>query len=224
MIPSDKKKLSVSGQPDAAALVTVDGSDLDFFTNKKHLAYELPQFAAAQRQGKLGSDDIDDDLSEEEEEETEEEEDVEEDIEEEGNSRPNLSDIEVVSNEVNMAISLSNAFVTLFDAEVKQAYQGKAMLVGAVRQRRGVEGSTVRFPKVGRGVATARVTQTDVTPMNVGFSTVTCTLGDWNAAEYSDIFKEEWIKYGEEPQYGSYYIAVDLAGFEEVAKDCQTLD
>ena len=100
MIPSDKKKLSVSGQPDAAALVTVDGSDLDFFTNKKHLAYELPQFAAAQRQGKLGSDDIDDDLSEEEEEETEEEEDVEEDIEEEGNSRPNLSDIEVVSNVV----------------------------------------------------------------------------------------------------------------------------
>ena len=69
-----------------------------------------------------------------------------------------------------MAISLSNAFVTLFDAEVKQAYQGKAMLVGAVRQRRGVEGSTVKFPKVGKGVATARVTQTDVTPMNVGFS------------------------------------------------------
>jgi hypothetical protein len=34
----------------------------------------------------------------------------------------------------------------------------------------------------------------------------------------SNIFKEEWIKYGVEPQYGSYYIAVDLAGFEEVAK------
>jgi hypothetical protein len=34
----------------------------------------------------------------------------------------------------------------------------------------------------------------------------------------SDIFKEEWIKYGEEPQYGSYFVAVDLAGFEEVAK------
>lgn len=34
----------------------------------------------------------------------------------------------------------------------------------------------------------------------------------------SDIFKEEWIKYGVEPQYGSYYITVDLAGFEEVAK------
>ncbi len=96
-----------------------------------------------------------------------------------------------------MSISLSNAFVTLFDAEVKQAYQGKAMLVGAVRQRRGVEGSTVKFPKVGRGVATARVTQTDVTPMNVGFSTVTCTLSDWNAAEYSDIFSQAKVNFDE---------------------------
>ena len=96
-----------------------------------------------------------------------------------------------------MSVSLSNAFVTLFDAEVKQAYQGKAMLVGAVRQRRGVEGSQVKFPKVGRGVATARVTQTDVTPMNVGFSTVTCTLGDWNAAEYSDIFSQAKVNFDE---------------------------
>ena len=34
----------------------------------------------------------------------------------------------------------------------------------------------------------------------------------------SDVFKEGWIKYGEEPDYGSYFVAVDLAGFEEVAK------
>lgn len=34
----------------------------------------------------------------------------------------------------------------------------------------------------------------------------------------SDVFKEEWIKYDEEPAYGSYFVAVDLAGFEEVAK------
>ena len=32
------------------------------------------------------------------------------------------------------------------------------------------------------------------------------------------LFKEEWIKFGEEPKTGSWYIAVDLAGFEEVAK------
>lgn len=34
----------------------------------------------------------------------------------------------------------------------------------------------------------------------------------------SDVFREEWIKYGEEPDYGNYFVAVDLAGFEEVAK------
>lgn len=96
-----------------------------------------------------------------------------------------------------MSASLSNAFVTLFDAEVKQAYQGKAMLVGAVRQRRGVEGSSVKFPKVGRGVAMPRVTQTDVTPMNVGFGNVTCTMSDWNAAEYSDIFSQAKVNFDE---------------------------
>jgi len=96
-----------------------------------------------------------------------------------------------------MSIGLSNAFVTLFDAEVKQAYQGKAMLVGAVRQRRGVEGSTVKFPKVGRGVATPRIGQTDVTPLNVGFSNVTLTLEDWIAAEYSDIFSQQKVNFDE---------------------------
>ncbi len=34
----------------------------------------------------------------------------------------------------------------------------------------------------------------------------------------SDVFKEDWIRYGEEPSHGSYFIAIDLAGFEEVAK------
>jgi hypothetical protein len=34
----------------------------------------------------------------------------------------------------------------------------------------------------------------------------------------SNLFKEEWIKYGTEPNYGSYFISVDLAGFEDVAK------
>ena len=96
-----------------------------------------------------------------------------------------------------MSVSLSNAFVTLFDAEVKQAYQGAAKLVPAVRQRRGVEGSIVKFPKVGKGVATIRVPQTDVTPLNVGFSMVTLTLSDFNAAEYSDIFSQAKVNFDE---------------------------
>jgi hypothetical protein len=105
MASSDKKKPSVSSQPNTAALVTVAGSELDFYTNSNYLAYELAQYAAAQRQGKLGSDEIDDDISDEEEEEEEEEETEEgeegsEGSEGESKGRPNLSDIEVVSNEV----------------------------------------------------------------------------------------------------------------------------
>ena len=74
-----------------------------------------------------------------------------------------------------MAIQVSNAFVTLFDSEVKQAYQGQRMLAGAVRERSGVEGSTVKFPKIGKGSATLRIPQTDVTPLNVSYSQVTAT-------------------------------------------------
>ena len=96
-----------------------------------------------------------------------------------------------------MAIGLSNAFVSLFDAEVKQAYQAKAQLVGATRMRRGVEGEVVKFPKVGKGAATLRVPQTDVTPLNVDFSQVTATLQDWNAAEYSDIFMQQKVNFDE---------------------------
>lgn len=34
-----------------------------------------------------------------------------------------------------------------------------------------------------------------------------------------DIFKEEWLKYGKEPEWdGSWYMAVDLSGFEDVSK------
>jgi phage terminase large subunit-like protein len=35
----------------------------------------------------------------------------------------------------------------------------------------------------------------------------------------ADVFKEEWFKTGPAPQYGSYVVAIDLAGFEEVAKN-----
>lgn len=34
----------------------------------------------------------------------------------------------------------------------------------------------------------------------------------------SEIFKEDWVQFGEEPEEGDYYIAVDLAGFADVAK------
>lgn len=55
-----------------------------------------------------------------------------------------------------MATGIATAFVTLFDAEVKQAYQAESMLRNAVRLRTGVEGSTYKFPKISAGAAVAR--------------------------------------------------------------------
>ena len=37
-------------------------------------------------------------------------------------------------------------------------------------------------------------------------------------ARGSEMFKEEWVKFGETPDVGDYYIAIDLAGFELVNK------
>ena len=96
-----------------------------------------------------------------------------------------------------MAQSITNAFVTLFDAEVKQAYQGQSTLLGAVRLRQGVQGNTYKFPKLGKGSATARIPQTDVTPLNVTYSQVTATMQDYNAAEYSDIFHQAKVNFDE---------------------------
>jgi len=96
-----------------------------------------------------------------------------------------------------MAVGISSAFVQLFDAEVKQAYQGARALAGVTRERNNVEGNQVKFPKIGKGTATVRVPQTDVTPLNVTYSQVTATMSDYIAAEYSDIFSQQKVNFDE---------------------------
>lgn len=96
-----------------------------------------------------------------------------------------------------MSINVSTAFVTLFDSEVKQAYQAESILRGTMRTRTGVAGNTVKFPKIGKGVATTRTPQADVTPLNVTYAQVTATMEDYIAAEYSDIFMQSHINFDE---------------------------
>ncbi len=96
-----------------------------------------------------------------------------------------------------MSTNLSPAFVQLFEAEVHQAYQGAAVLRGAARTRTGVVGDTVKFPKVGKGSASVRVPQTDVTPINASFSQVSVSMTDYVAAEYSDIFNQQKVNFDE---------------------------
>ena len=98
---------------------------------------------------------------------------------------------------MQIAINVSTAFVDLFDSEVKQAYQAESLLRGTMRTRSGVAGNTVKFPTIGKGVATLRVPQTDVTPLNVTYGQVTATMEDYIAAEYSDIFQQSHINFDE---------------------------
>tara|TARA_R110000824_G_scaffold28274_1_gene95301 strand:+ start:1149 stop:2399 length:1251 start_codon:yes stop_codon:yes gene_type:complete len=37
-------------------------------------------------------------------------------------------------------------------------------------------------------------------------------------ARGSEMFKEDWVQFGETPEIGDYYISIDLAGFEDVSK------
>jgi len=96
-----------------------------------------------------------------------------------------------------MAVGISSAYVQLFDAEVKQAYQASRALAGVTRERTNVEGNQVKFPKIGKGTATVRVPQTDVTPLNVTYSQVTASMSDYIAAEYSDIFHQAKVNFDE---------------------------
>tara|TARA_R100001463_G_scaffold21259_3_gene51281 strand:+ start:1385 stop:2239 length:855 start_codon:yes stop_codon:yes gene_type:complete len=96
-----------------------------------------------------------------------------------------------------MATTLSPAFVTLFEAEVHQAYQSSAILRNVARMRTGVEGSTAKFPILAKGSASVRTPSTDVVPLNGTFSSVTATLVDYVASEYSDIFNQAKINFDE---------------------------
>ena len=96
-----------------------------------------------------------------------------------------------------MALSISNAFTTIFDQEVKQAYQATRKLAGLVRERNAQGASTVKFPKLGKGTATVRTPQSDVVPLNVTHSNVTATMSDFIAAEYTDIFQQSHVNFNE---------------------------
>ena len=96
-----------------------------------------------------------------------------------------------------MARSLRNNEVAEFDAIVKQAYQKSSILRGAIRVKTGVVGFSHQFPTFGKGLATPRIPQTDVIPMNVQQNHVIATLEDWNAPEYTDIFDQQKVNYSE---------------------------
>lgn len=85
-----------------------------------------------------------------------------------------------------------------FDARVKSAYEMGGMLRATVEIADNIVGSTHRFHKIGKGMATRRIDQTDVIPMNITHGNATATLEDWNAAEYTGIFNQQKVPYKEQ--------------------------
>ena len=96
-----------------------------------------------------------------------------------------------------MSKTLTDSAAAQFDAEVKQAYQGVGMLRPTVRNKTGVVGATHQFPTIGKGLATERIPQTDVIPMNIQHGQSVAVLEDWNAPEYTDIFDQAKVNFSE---------------------------
>lgn len=99
-----------------------------------------------------------------------------------------------------MSKALTQNAIASFDSMVKHAYQGMGKLRPCVRLRTGIVGSTHRFPKMGKGLATQRIPQTDVVPMNIAHTKATATIEDWNAPEYTDIFDQQKVNYNEQAE------------------------
>lgn len=90
-----------------------------------------------------------------------------------------------------MSSSITNAFITQFEAEVHMAYQRMgSKLKNLVRVVNGVSGESVKFQKVGTGEATTKARHAEVVAMNISHTNVTATLSDYYASDYVDRLDE----------------------------------
>jgi predicted RNase H-related nuclease YkuK (DUF458 family) len=90
-----------------------------------------------------------------------------------------------------MANTIDTAFIRQFETEVHLAYQRMgSKLRNTVRTVSNVNGSTVRFQKIGTGSASTKSRNGMVTPMELAHTTVDVTLSDYYAAEYIDKLDE----------------------------------
>ncbi len=98
-----------------------------------------------------------------------------------------------------MSKNLSSVAVTQFDTEVKHAYQClSASLSKTTTERKGVTGKVYEFRKMGKGEATKRTAPSaDAIAMNVEHGLISCTLSDWDANEYTDIFNSVEVNFDE---------------------------
>ncbi len=93
---------------------------------------------------------------------------------------------------------ISDVFVRQYVADVKLMYQQEgSRLRETVLVKTGVIGESTTFPRVGKGMATTKGRHGVVTPMNVDYTPVTCTLTDHYAPDYVDKLDEFKISHNE---------------------------
>jgi hypothetical protein len=85
-----------------------------------------------------------------------------------------------------MAITIDNAFIAQFGADVKHAYQLESKLWNAVRKRTGVVGSTSKFQTLGAVSAYTKTRNADLTVLEPAHAQVTVTLTDHYATVLAD--------------------------------------
>jgi len=93
-------KKSSSSAPVTAPIVTVVGSELDVVANSNYLAYLKANVAAARLMGQQSNDGLDDPADDPGDDPADDPGDDPGEDPSEGNDRPSLSDIEIISNEV----------------------------------------------------------------------------------------------------------------------------
>lgn len=99
-----------------------------------------------------------------------------------------------------MSVNLSAAAQQQFDDDVKHAFQTAGQLRDTVTVRNGVVGDIYKFRAMGKGLANQKSSSADVTPMDVSHSLINCTLGNWNAPEYTDIFDAAEVNFDEQTE------------------------
>lgn len=97
-----------------------------------------------------------------------------------------------------MSKNLSAVASTQFDDMVKQAFQTAGRLRNYVTIRNNIVGDTYKFRSMGKGLATQRTApSSDTIPMDIAHSLITCTLTNWDADEYTDIFDQKEVNFDE---------------------------
>ncbi len=97
-----------------------------------------------------------------------------------------------------MSVYLNTVAVTEFDEQVKESFQGVGQLRALVTVRNNVTGADYRFQQIGKGMAHKRTApSSDSIPMNIDYSKVLVILDDWDADEYTDMFKQKEVNFDE---------------------------